>query len=107
MSKERARRRAEREAVRAATEAKRARKAGRRARRRALLSRLTPPDRRRAWLLARRSPGQRAAVIGVGLCLLAAIWYLTESWPTRIGLSLLALLALPVLVIVTFDRRKA
>jgi Flp pilus assembly protein TadB len=102
VSKERAKRRAERETVRAAAEAVRARR-----QRRAVLRRLRPPDRRRAWLLARRSPGQRAAVIGVGLGLLAAIWYLTESWPTRIGLSLLALLALPVLVIVTFDRRKA
>jgi hypothetical protein len=72
-----------------------------------MLRRLTPRERRRAWLLARRSPGQRAAVIGAGLGLLAGIWYLTESWPTRIGLSLLVLLLLPVLVIMTFDRRKA
>lgn len=94
-----------REAERAAATAVRLRRERRRAHRRALLRRLTPADRRRAWLLARRSPGQRAAVLGAGLGLLALVWYLTDSWPTRIGLSLLVLLALPVLVIVTFDRR--
>ncbi|MGE5831055.1 MAG: hypothetical protein ACM30G_22225 [Micromonosporaceae bacterium] len=105
MSRERARRRAEREAARARAEAIRLRVANRRARRRALLRRLAPPERRRAWLLGRRSPGQRAAAAGVALGLLALVWYLIDAWPTRIGLSLLVLLLLPVLVVVAFDRR--
>jgi Flp pilus assembly protein TadB len=107
MSRERARRRAEREAVRAAAEAARVRRAERRSRRRALLRRVTPrvPDRRRAWLLPRRSPGQRAFVVGLGLGLIALVWYLVDAWPMRIGFTLLALLLLPVLVVLTFDRR--
>lgn len=105
MSKDRARRRAEREVVRAAAEAKRVRTEQRRARRRALLRKMAPPDRRRAWLLARRSPGERALIVGVGIGLLWMVWYLVDSWPVRIGFALLVLLLLPVLVIVTFDRR--
>jgi Flp pilus assembly protein TadB len=105
VSRERARRRAEREAARAHAEAARLRVASRRARRRALLRRFVPPERRRAWLLGRRSAGQRAAAAGVALGLLALVWYLTDAWPTRIGLSLLVLLLMPVLVVVTFGRR--
>jgi hypothetical protein len=105
VSKERARRRAEREALRAAAEAAMRRRAARRARWRALLRRLSPPDRRRAWLLARRSPGQRALVAGVALGGLWMIWYLVDDWALRVAFTLLALLLLPVLVIVTFDRR--
>jgi hypothetical protein len=67
--------------------------------------RLRRPDRRRAWLLARRSPGQRAATVAFLVLGLAAIWYLVEPVPLRIGLTLLLILTLPVLVIVIFDRR--
>jgi Flp pilus assembly protein TadB len=107
MSKQRAKRRAEREIERAAAEATRVRAAQRRARRRALLRRVTPrsPESRRAWLLARRSPGQRAFIAGVALGLLGIVWYLVEAWPMRIGFTLLVLLLLPVLAVVTFDRR--
>jgi len=107
MSKERARRRVERDAARAAAETKRVRRAARSARRRALLRRVTPrvPDRRRAWLLPRRSPGQRAFIVGLGVGLVGIVWYLVDSWPVRIGFTLLVLLMLPVLVVMTFDRR--
>jgi hypothetical protein len=33
------------------------------------------------------------------------VWYLVEAWPMRIGFTLLVLLLLPVLAVVTFDRR--
>jgi hypothetical protein len=105
VSKERARRRAEREAAREVAAAARARRERRRARWRALVRRLKPPDRRRAWLLARRSPGQRAATVAFLLLALGAIWYLVEPVPLRVGLTLLLILMLPVLVIVIFDRR--
>ncbi len=105
MSKERAQRRAAREAARAVAEAKRVRLARRRERRREVLRWLRPRVRRRAWLLARRSPGQRALIAGVAIGLLWMVWYLVDSWPLRIGFSLVLLLLLPVLVIVTFDRR--
>jgi Flp pilus assembly protein TadB len=105
VSKERARRRAEREAESARAQASRARKAERRARRRALVRRLTPPDRRRAWLLTRRSPGQRAFVTGVALGAVGLVWYFVDGWPTRIGFTLLVLLLLPVFVIMVLDRR--
>jgi len=105
VSKERARRREEREAARAVAEAKRARLELRRARRRALWKRVRPRRRRVAWGLGRRSPGQRAAVAGVGIAALLLIWYFVESWSARIALSLLVLLALPVLAVVTFDRK--
>jgi Flp pilus assembly protein TadB len=105
VSKERARRRAERQAERAAAEVRQRRVAGRRARRRALMVKVMPRPTRRAWLLARRSPGQRALAAGVAIGLLWAIWYLVPPWPLRIGLSLLVALLLPVFVILTFDRR--
>jgi hypothetical protein len=105
VSKERARRRALREAARAVAEAKRLRVQRRRARRRALLKRITPRRRRVAWGLGRRSPGQRAAVTGVALGLLLAVWYFVESLQGRIALSLLILLAIPVFAVISFDRK--
>ena len=105
MSKERARRREEREAARAVAEAKRARLEQRRTRRRALLKRVTPKRRRVAWGLGRRSPRQRAAIAGAGIAGLLLVWYFVESWSARIALWLLVLLALPVLAVVTFDRK--
>jgi Flp pilus assembly protein TadB len=105
VSKERARRRAQREAAAAVAQAKRQRLEHRRVRRRALVRRLTPRQRRRAWLLGRRSPGQRAAIVGVAIGLLWIVWYFVEPWPLRIAFSILAVLVLPLLVVVTFDRR--
>jgi Flp pilus assembly protein TadB len=106
VSKERARRRAEREATRAVAQAKRGRLERRRARRRALVRKLTPRRRRRrAWLLGRRSPGQRAAIVGVAIGLLWMVWYFVEPWPLRIAFTILVVLVLPLIVVVTFDRR--
>jgi Flp pilus assembly protein TadB len=105
VSRERARRRAEREAARAVAEAKRLRLEQRRARWRQLARRLRRPDRRRAWLLGRRSPGQRAVIAGIAIGLLWMVWYFVESWPVRIGLAFLVVLALPVVVVMMFDRR--
>ena len=105
MSKERARRREQREVLRAAAEAKRLRLERRRSRRRSFLRRLKPRDRRRAWGLGRRSPAQRAFIVGVAIALLWIVWYVVESLALRIGFSLLVLLLLPVLAVLTFDRK--
>ena len=105
MSKERARLRAEREAARAVAEAKRRNTEQRRGRRRAMLRRMTPKPRRRAWLLGRRSPGQRFAIVVAALGVLAGIWYFVDPLVLRIAFSLLFVLLLPVLATVAFDRR--
>jgi hypothetical protein len=105
VSKERAKRRAEREAARAVAEAARLKRERRRAGRRALLRRVTPRPGRRAWLLGRRSPAQRSAILGAGVAGLLAIWYFFEPLGLRIAFSLLFLLLLPVLAVIAFDRR--
>jgi Flp pilus assembly protein TadB len=109
MSKERARRRAEREALQAAVLARRSRAAARKARlrsvRRSLARPFAPLKRRRAWLFGRRSPGQRF-VIGLGAFAVGVlVWYLVPNWPVRIAFWLLTLLLLPVVAVVTFDRK--
>ena len=105
MSKERARRRAEREAARAVAAARRERLDRRRDRRRALLRRVTPRTGRRAWGLGRRSPGQRTLMGVIALGLLGAVWYFVDEWPVRIAFWLLILFALPVIGVLTFDRK--
>jgi hypothetical protein len=105
VSKERALRRAEREAARAVAESRRQRMQRRRAWRSAMLRRLRPKSSRRAWGLGRRTPGQRSALVGFALAALLAVWYFVDSWSARIALSVLVLLALPVVAVVTFDRK--
>jgi len=105
VSKERALRRAEREAARAVAESRRQRMQRRRAWRSAMLRRLRPKSSRRAWGLGRRTPGQRSALVGFALAALLAVWYFVDSWSGRIALSVLVLLALPVVAVVTFDRK--
>ena len=109
MSKERARRRAEREALQAVAAARRSRAVARRARLRSLRRRLARPlaplKRRRAWLSGRRSPGQRVVIGVAAMTLGLLIWYLVPNWPVRIAFWLLTLLLLPVLAVVTFDRK--
>ena len=109
MSKERARRRAEREALAAAAAAKRARVHARKAQlrwlRRSLARPLAPLKRRRAWLVGRRSPGQRLVVGVAAVALGIVIWYVVPTWPVRIAFWLLVLLLLPVLAVLTFDRK--
>jgi Flp pilus assembly protein TadB len=113
MSKQRARRRAQREALAAQTAVLRARVQAQQARRQArrehwrLLRRwlLGPPNRRRAWLLGRRRPQQRLAAGLIGAGLLFAVWYFVDALPTRVALTLLLVIVLPVLVIILFPRK--
>jgi len=107
MSKERAARRVAREAAQAKAAVKRARVVARRDRVRALRRRLTPrlPGRRRAWLLGRRTPGQRIAAIVISLALFGGVWYFVDSLPTKVALTLLLLLVVPVLVVMLFPRK--
>jgi len=44
-------------------------------------------------------------ILGAAVALLFAVWYFFDSWPTRIGLTALVLLALPVIATVSFDRK--
>ncbi len=85
--------------------ARRLRLEQRRARRRALVRRVTPTTRRRAWLLGRRSPAQRAVLLFGGISAIWLIWYLVGPLVLRIAFTLLFLLLLPVLAVVAFDRR--
>ncbi len=105
MSKERARRRAARLAE---VQARRA-AAERRARRRAMLRRLRPPlprRRRTGRLYARRTRAERASIAVGGLVVLGLIWYVLDlSLTVRIAITALLLLALPAVVVITFDRR--
>jgi hypothetical protein len=72
-----------------------------------MVRRLRPtlPDRRTGRLLARRTPAQRAAIAAAAVLTLGLIWLKIDSLELRIGLTLLAALALPVLVVLIFDRR--
>ena len=107
MSKERQRRRAAREAELAAERAKKVRAAERKAR----LERLTPsvPE------LPKRVPVYRQRrfprlpwrfKVGLALCWLAAaaaILYLTPTWRGRLGLLVVATMALPLIVVLVTD----
>jgi hypothetical protein len=57
-------------------------------------------------LLARRSRGERALIGVVGVLGIVVIWTAAPSFGFKVLLTLLLLLALPVLVIVAFDRRN-
>jgi len=109
VSKERAKRRAEREAIAAVAAARRSRLVARRARvrslRRSLAKPLAPLKRRRAWLVGRRSPGQRLVVGVAAVAVGFVIWYVVPNWPVRIAFWLLTLLLLPVFAVLTFDRK--
>jgi hypothetical protein len=103
MSKERARRRE----ARLAESARRRRTAERRASRGRLLRSLrgrVPRRRRIARLSSGRSRAQLAGVaVGLTLVLLLT-WYFTDSWPVRIAVVVLSLIALPAIVTLTLDR---
>jgi Flp pilus assembly protein TadB len=112
MSKQRAARRAAREAEEAKLRAKRARQVARRARGRALRTAVDPrrayrrvvPDRR-TGRLGRRSSGERFVITTMTVIALAAVWFLIDSLALRIAFTLLAVVAVPVAVVVAFDRR--
>ncbi|GIG90006.1 hypothetical protein [Plantactinospora endophytica] len=107
MSKERARRRAVRLAEAERDRAARARRVARRQRRRALLRRITPrlPDRRTGRLFARRSRGERAAVVVLSVAAVTGIWLLVDELALRLGLIALLLLVLPAVVVIALGRR--
>jgi Flp pilus assembly protein TadB len=103
MSRQRALRRAARQA-----EVERAQAArNRRARRRATLKRLRPrlPDKRTGRLYPRRTRAQRAGIAVVAAVALAFIWLYVDSLPTRVALTALVVVASPVVIVLTLDRR--
>ena len=106
MSKERARRRAEREVIAVLERARRERRTQRRLRRRAVVRKLVPKrPGRTGKLFARRTRAQRSTIaIGVTLALIL-VWTLVDSLLTRLGLTAFVLVATPILVVLTLDRR--
>jgi len=105
MPKVRAQRRAERERKqRQALEYN-----AKRLRRRMFWRKVTLHEMRRrssGRLFARRSRGERALIGVIAVLTLVVIWAALPSLALKVMLSLLFLLALPVLVIVAFDRRN-
>ena len=109
MAKQRAARRAEREAAHQMLMAKRARQQERRRVRREWWRKASLYEFRRrstGTLLVRRNRAQRAIIALFAVVGLALIWQLASSLALRIALSALLLLALPVFVIVVFDKRS-
>jgi Flp pilus assembly protein TadB len=112
MSRDRARRREERERVAAAARADRERRASKAARRReragavrAVLPRRTR-WRRQQGLLARRRRTENGVIAVLWLAAEGVVWLLTSDPWLRGAALLLGLLALPVLVTLTLDRRS-
>jgi len=111
VSRERATRRADREQVATLAREARDRRAARDARRRATRSawRAHLPRRTR-WrgqqgLLARRRRAQNAVILGLYLTVQAIVWLLSADPWVRVASALLGVLAMPVLVTLTLDRR--
>lgn len=110
MAKERKQRRALRQAESQRLQQEHARLQARRAKRQELWRRLSFHEFRRrssGRVLARRSQGERAFVGVMTVLVLFVVWSLAPSLALKIALSLLFILALPVLVIVAFDRRNS
>ena len=106
MSRERARRREARLAdTRRRIEAERKR-LGRRSRWRALKARLRPNRGRVGRLPGKYSRAQTKIAAGALLALVVLTFYATNSWPVRVAAVALALLCLPVLLTISFDRRS-
>jgi Flp pilus assembly protein TadB len=112
VSRERARRREERERLAAAAQADRERRAATEARRReraaGLRARL---PRRTRWrgqqgLLARRRRTENGVIAVLWLAVQAVVWLMTPDPWIRGAALLLGLLALPVIVTLTLDRRS-
>ncbi len=111
MSRERARRRDERERVAAAARAERERRATKASRRRdnaaALRARLPRRTRwrRQQGLLARRRRTENGVIAVLWLAAEGLVWLLFDDPWVRGAALLLGILALPVLVTLTLDRR--
>jgi hypothetical protein len=103
LSKERAKRRALLEAERA----ERMRRHERKRARRAAVRRLVPKVRagRTGKLFARRSAKQRAVIAILVLAVLVLVWTFIDSWPARIGISAIVIVATPALTVLVIDRR--
>ena len=103
MSKERAQRRLARQAEAAQRQRAAERRASRGRLRRALRERFS--RRGRVGKLSTGRSRAQFAGIAVGLTVFHVLaWYFVTSWPVRIALLVLSLLALPALVTLTLDR---
>jgi hypothetical protein len=105
MSKERAKRRAAREAEERRLREKRERAGARRRRWRAFTAKFRLPARRTAMLIPGRSLGERVFIGAIAAALMLLIWTRVQELSTRIGLTILLILLLPVLAVLSFDRR--
>lgn len=106
MSKQRALRRVEREAAEAARRKRIERAEARRAKLRLVRRKLTPrPGRtgRLRW----HSRGQLAVAATVAVLTLLAIWLLVPSTALAVLLTILTVMALPVLMTIAWDRRSS
>jgi Flp pilus assembly protein TadB len=108
VAKERARKRAEREAAKVVEREKRARRRVRRERvergRRAVASLVPDAPKRTPGLLARRRR-RRMMAFGLGIVAICALtWPFLPSWTARIVVLVLALLAAPVVWVLSFGR---
>ena len=103
MSKERAKRRAVLEAERA----ERMRRHERKRARRAAVRRLVPKVRvgRTGKIFPRRTAKQRVIIAILVLAALAAVWVSIDSWPARIGIGAILIIATPALTVLVIDRR--
>jgi hypothetical protein len=111
MSKDRARRRAEHEHAAAVGRAAAERRRTRVERRRAAIATVRPRlPRRTRWhrqqgILARRRRVENGVIIALVLASQLVVWLLTPDWWVRSSALLIAIVATPVLVILTLDRR--
>lgn len=108
MAKERARKRAEREAAQAKEREKRARARARRDRidrgKRAVASLVPDAPKRTPGLLARRRR-RRLLVFALGIAAICVLtWPFLPSWTARFVVLVLALLAAPVVWVISFGR---
>jgi Flp pilus assembly protein TadB len=108
MAKERARKRAEREAAAARDRVKRARQRARRDRldrgKRAVTSLVPDAPKRTPGLLARRRR-RRLLVFALGVIAICAVtWPFLPSWTARVVVLVLALIAAPVVWVLSFGR---
>jgi hypothetical protein len=60
--------------------------------------------RSRSRSRSRRPRAERAAVFGAVAAVQVLTWLLTGSWPLRITVAVLTVLAVPALTTLTFDR---
>ncbi|GAA2342412.1 hypothetical protein [Dactylosporangium salmoneum] len=75
--------------------------------RRAAMRRLVPKVHvgRTGKLFARRSRKQRVIIAILVLAVLVLVWTSLDSWPARIGISAILIVATPALTVLVLDRR--